>query len=85
MILTVPSDIGWVVTVDGEEVTAEKWMDAFISIPLEAGEHRISLRYEVQGLGMGIGISLISVAVFVMITLVGFCIEIFNKKISCFF
>ena len=70
LILTVPSDIGWIVTVDGEEITAEKWMNAFISIPLEAGEHEISLRYEVQGLGAGIGISLLSIVIFVVLVIV---------------
>lgn len=66
LILSIPADKGWVITVDGREVVAETWMDAFIRLSLEAGEHEIALRYEVQGLGTGAIISLICLGVFVL-------------------
>ncbi len=69
LILSVPADAGWVIKVDGEQVTAERWANAFIRIPIREGEHEISLQYKVQGLGIGIGISLISITVFVILTL----------------
>lgn len=68
LILSVPWDEGWIITVDGEVVEAQKWANAFIRIPMEAGAHEISLHYKIRGLGIGIGISLISLVAFALLT-----------------
>lgn len=70
LFLSVPAVDGWVITADGQEVSAEKFMDAFWCISLSEGEHTVSLHYEVPGKKAGIGISLLSAAVFAGIVLV---------------
>ncbi|MBQ7956320.1 MAG: YfhO family protein [Lachnospiraceae bacterium] len=67
MLFSIPADEGWHITVDGKEVEPERWMDAFISISLESGEHEIVMTYKVQGLLAGLGISLICLGLFVII------------------
>lgn len=64
LFLSVPAVDGWIITVDGQEVSAGTFMDAFICIPLEEGEHTVTLRFETNGWKAGLGISLLSAAIF---------------------
>ncbi len=67
LLLSIPADEGWVITVDGVTAETERWMDAFISIPVTEGEHEISLKYEVRGLGAGMAVSLMCIGLFVLL------------------
>ncbi|MCD8048733.1 MAG: YfhO family protein [Clostridia bacterium] len=65
--LSVPYEEGWTLYVDGVETEIVPFADAMIAVPLEAGEHEISLTYSPQGFGVGAAISLAGLAAFVII------------------
>ena len=68
VMLTVPYDEQWDVTVDGERIEAGKGADAFIFIPLEnSGEKHIVMRYHTKGLTTGIALSAASVAIIIFL------------------
>lgn len=59
---TIPAENGWTAYVDGEQVEAKTWLDAFLALKLPAGEHTVELRYTAPGLIPGIvlgGVSLL--------------------------
>ncbi|MBR6229524.1 MAG: YfhO family protein [Eubacterium sp.] len=61
---SIPYDEGYSVWVDDEEVSPEKWLDTFLCIPVDAGDHRIRISFRPQGLGLGcliMGITLLIV------------------------
>ncbi len=57
LFLSIPYERGWTVTVDGKEAETEKIFDAFLSVPIPAGEHEIRLEYFPGGLLPGLIIS----------------------------
>ena len=68
VMLTVPYDEQWDVTVDGERIEAGKGADAFIFIPLEnSGEKHIVMKYHTKGLTTGIALSAASVAIIIFL------------------
>lgn len=69
LILSVPSEEGWTLYVDGEETPITDFADALISVHLEEGKHSIRLCYETPGLFLGGMISAGSAAVFVLLVL----------------
>lgn len=64
LLLSVPAEKGWTVRVDGKEIRPEVWAEAFIRIPVEAGEHEVELRYRPAGLGTGAAISAFCLCIF---------------------
>ncbi len=50
LLTTIPYEEGWTVTVDGQEITPEKFSDTFISIPLTAGSHTLEFSYTPAGM-----------------------------------
>lgn len=64
LLLSVPAEKGWTVWVDGKETVPETWAEAFIRIPVEAGEHEIELRYRIIGSGTGAVVSAFSLCIF---------------------
>lgn len=64
LILSIPYESGWSLSVDGVPTEPALFADTMISIPLDTGEHTISLRYYPAGLNAGIAVSLLSLAVF---------------------
>ena len=42
---TIPYENGWTITVNGKKVTAEKSLDSLITIPLEQGENKITMKF----------------------------------------
>lgn len=68
LLLSVPAEKGWTVRVDGEEISPEIWAEAFIRIPMEAGEHQVELRYRPTGLGTGAAVSAFCLCVFLGLT-----------------
>lgn len=69
LILSVPYEPGWSITVDGKKVEADQFADTFLQVSLGVGTHSIELSYCPEGLGAGAVLSLICAAAFVMILL----------------
>ena len=67
LFLSIPYDKSWKIYVDSYPVTANKYLGAFISIPLTKGEHTISMRYEPLGFKLGLYISLTSIIILLLI------------------
>ena len=58
LLLTVPFDTGWKVSVNNKPVTIQKGMNSFIAFPVGAGENHIVCEYHIPGIKSGIIISL---------------------------
>lgn len=64
---SIPADKGWKVIVDGKKLKQEEILyigDAFLSFPLEKGEHHISLSYVPDGFYQGIVVMVVGIGVF---------------------
>lgn len=70
LFLSIPYDEGWTITIDGQPAEGEKILEAFLSVPVEAGTHEISLTYMPGGLIPGVVISGSSLAVLALLRLV---------------
>ena len=57
LVLTIPYDSAWRITLDGEPVQAEQIQDCLTAIPVTAGEHTLQMRYLSPGLVPGGAIS----------------------------
>lgn len=57
LVFSIPYEEDWRITVDGKRTGAVKAYDTLLAIPLEAGTHRISLRYVPKGMEAGAVIS----------------------------
>ena len=68
--LSIPSEKGWTMKVDGKETKYEDFSDTFVSIHLDEGEHEIELNYETPGLKAGAAISASCVGIFILLLLV---------------
>lgn len=67
MILSVPYEKGWTVTVNGEKTEPALFGECFLALDLEAGEYEIALKYVPWGRNAGILVSTVSLAVFLLI------------------
>ena len=66
MFTTIPAEYGWKIYVDGVEVEAETYNDAFLMVALTAGDHVITFKYVPTALILGIIISALSIIIFVI-------------------
>ena len=57
---SVPYDSAWQIHVDGVKTDAETFMELFLAIPLEAGEHVITFSYKPRGFALGVAITILS-------------------------
>ena len=83
ILVTVPYDKGWIVTVDGEAVETYETMDALIAFDVEsAGEHRVILKYRPNSFVYGM-----AATIFFSLLFLGFCLltSLMNKKGKKFF
>lgn len=62
LLLTVPYDENWTVTVNGATVIQESGAGALTVIPVSEGDNEIRMEYHAAGIGMGIFLSLLSLA-----------------------
>ena len=62
LVLTLPADEGWAVTLDGQRVEPETALEVLLALPIPAGEHSVSLRYTPPGLKAGLALSVLSLA-----------------------
>ncbi len=70
MILSLPYDPGWHITVDGEPMEPQLFEGMFLSLPMTEGMHEITLTYMPQGFVVGTIISLLSLGIFIMYCLI---------------
>lgn len=66
LILTIPSEEGWTLYVDGKETEILDFKDTFISVYLEEGHHDIELRYMTPGLKAGAVLSAVCIGLFAL-------------------
>ncbi|WP_429962438.1 YfhO family protein [Enterococcus sp. AZ072] len=66
LVTTIPYDEGWQARVDGKKVKITAFEDAFVSIPIEKGKHRVTFTYLPKGLASGIASFIISILLFVL-------------------
>ncbi|WP_420705929.1 YfhO family protein [Enterococcus sp. BWT-B8] len=55
---TIPYDRGWRVYIDGKEVAITPFKEAFLTVPVTAGEHEIRFVYLPPGFAIGVGLLL---------------------------
>lgn len=60
MMVSIPYDKGFEVSVDGERVGTKKAFDTFLSFDVNAGEHVIDIRYTAPGYTVGMIIAILS-------------------------
>ena len=63
LLLSVPYDKGWTVSVDGVETQAFAWNEAFLALELSEGRHEVEFTYCPVGFREGLLISLVSVVI----------------------
>lgn len=64
LILTVPYEKGWKVTVNGVEREPQKFGNAFLALDLDAGTYDVALHYVPYGKGEGIRVTVVSAILF---------------------
>ena len=64
VLLTIPYEEGWRVTVNGRRVQTGQGADIFMLIPVQAGENEIVLEYAAKGRAAGAALSVLSLALF---------------------
>lgn len=67
LVLSVPDDPGWALTVDGKPAEYTDFCGAFVSVVLPEGDHSIKLRYTTPYLGLGAGISAGCLGIFLVL------------------
>ena len=71
LMLTIPDDEGWEVTVNGKPVETEGAYDgALMLVPLEAGENHVVARFTPPGLYAGVAVSVVALAAFLALAAV---------------
>lgn len=67
LILSIPYDPGFTITVDGLKTETELFEEMMIAVPITAGSHTITIHYYPDGLNTGIAISLCSILIFLLV------------------
>ena len=70
LILSIESQEGWSLLVDGREQDITTFADTFISVDLDEGKHEIELRYVTPGLKEGAIFSGACVGIFIVLMLI---------------
>ena len=65
-VTTIPYDEAWRITVDGVRVNPVRYMEQFLAVPLEAGEHVIEMHYLPKGFVAGVLLTVLSAIVLVL-------------------
>ena len=61
LIVSIPADKEWRVTVDGAETDAETDFGIFLAVPMTKGSHVINLQYSPRELGIGLVVSCLTI------------------------
>ena len=67
LILSIPYDPGFTITVDGLKTETELFEEMMIAVPITAGSYTITIHYYPDGLNTGIAISLCSILIFLLV------------------
>lgn len=62
LVLTIPYDEGWRITLDGQAAQAHEIQDCLTALDVTAGAHTLDMRYIPAGLPAGIGVSVLTAA-----------------------
>lgn len=62
--LSIPYDVGWQATVNGNRVKPSRVLDGLMRVPLQNGKNTVTLTYHVPGGRVGAGVSLLSLLSF---------------------
>jgi uncharacterized membrane protein YfhO len=74
LILSIPCEKGWTVTINGEETEGELFGGCLMAFDLEAGEYRIEMHYVPEGMQAGILVSAFSIVLFAAILICKKCL-----------
>ncbi|MBO1305835.1 YfhO family protein [Enterococcus sp. 669A] len=66
LVTTIPYDEGWQAKVDGKKVDITAFEDAFVSIPIEKGEHKVTFTYTPAGFVPGAISFVVSILLFIL-------------------
>lgn len=69
LILSIPYEDGWYITVNGEETESASFGGSLIAFDLEPGEYTIEMEYTPEGQYAGIAVSVVSLGVFLLLML----------------
>lgn len=68
LMLTIPQDSGWRVTINGQLVQTQTALGCFMVIPVEAGDNQVDMVYYSPGLWIGLLVSGICLTFFILLT-----------------
>ena len=71
LILSIPYEDGWCITLNGEEAECQQFGEAFIAFDLEPGEYMIEMEYTPEGRNAGLAVSGASLGMFVLLMVFG--------------
>ncbi len=71
LILSVPYERGWHITVNGETTEPQLFGGTLIAFDLEPGEYTIALEYTPEGQTIGVVVSLVSLGIFALLMCLG--------------
>ncbi len=57
LVMTIPYESAWKIRIDGKETKPERVLKGIIAVPVQAGKHRIEMRYMPRGLEGGLFLS----------------------------
>ena len=80
VVLNIPTDAGWTLTCDNEEIKIYKSNGGFIGFIAKQGQHNYHLSYVTPDLMKGVGISIGSSFIFLIITFSSFYVVEFKEK-----
>ena len=69
LILSIPYEKGWRITVNGEGTEPALFGEALMALDLEAGEYTVAMQYTPEGKYAGILVSVASLCVFLLLRL----------------
>ncbi|MBP2098153.1 YfhO family protein [Enterococcus rivorum] len=64
LLTTIPYDKGWTATIDGKKVEIPAFKQAFLTLPIPAGKHKIEFIFLPQGFKVGASLFFISISSF---------------------
>ncbi|MBQ5361073.1 MAG: YfhO family protein, partial [Lachnospiraceae bacterium] len=77
LLLTIPLDRGWKITVNGSSRDADVFAGTLVSIPLDPGDNHVEMTYEVPYLKLGALITLIGI---LLLALTGIAEALLGRK-----
>lgn len=66
LLTTIPYDKGWTAYVDGEKAPTKPFKDAFVSVPIRAGEHTVEFVYLPEGFILGVVLFIVCISGFIL-------------------